>query len=128
MVFCPPFSLIFFFPARDGWTDSLISSSFSPISYLFFVSCSLSHTHIYILDLIFNPSLDIFISAIIFYIPMVSSLLLECSFCIASCSYSVCAMYSILSLHLLVCVCVRSFLVPAVLFSSNLFLFSIYLF
>lgn len=55
-------------------------------------------------------------------------LFLDCSFFIALCSYSVGAMYSIISLSILVWVCVRSFLLPAVSLSSNLFLFSIYSF
>lgn len=47
----------------------------------------------------------------------------DCSFFIVSCSYSMRAMYFIVSLSILMCGCMRSFLLPAVLFSSNLFCF-----
>lgn len=98
MISCCSFSLTFF-SGPVGWIDPLISSLFSSIFY-FFIFFPLSLT--YYITLTFSWLLYFWC-----YV-----LHLEQSFFfffMASCSHSMSAMYSIISLNILVCVCVRSF-------------------
>lgn len=119
----PPFSLIFPPPTLET-LDGLISFPFSSIFY-FFVFFPLSLTHPYVsLTLCSNPSLDFFISPTMFYI-LCYAYSGTAPFFMASLPNSMGAIYSIISLSILVFVHVRIILLPAVLFSSDFFLFSI---
>lgn len=113
---CPSFSLISF-PGHVRWIDPFIFFSFLP-SFLFlcpFSSLSLSHSltqrHIHMhahthmsLALSSNPSLDFFISDIMFFFPEVP-FFPECSFLIASRSHSMYAVYSVISAYIGVYIC-----------------------
>lgn len=125
MISSLPFSLIFFFSGSIGWIDPLISSHFYPIFHFSFFS-ALSHSPIYTLTLFSNPSLDFFISAFMFYIPMGFIFSFQdCSFFLLSCNYSTYAMDSIVFLSILVC---EMFSSPSSLVFLQFVLFSIYSF